>query len=73
MTESILKEFLKNHSAGINNGIEESSVNGYTVKYFIEDGNIVGGMIMLSDEEVCMVTAEGFVVGELPDSFELTC
>lgn len=73
MTESMLKEFVKNHSAGITEGIEESIVNGYTVKYFIEDGNIVGGMVMLADEEVCMVTAEGFVVGELPDSFELMC
>lgn len=73
MTKAMLMEFVKNYNPRISEGIEESTINGYTVKYFIEGGTTVGGMVMLADEEVCMITSEGFVVGELPDSTEFMC
>ena len=73
MTKAMLMEFAKNYNPMITEGIEESTINGYTVKYFIEDGATVGGMVMLAGEEICMITPEGFVVGELPDSTEFMC
>ncbi len=73
MTKAMLMEFVKSYSPGIMEGIEESTINGYTVKYFIEGGTTVGGMVVMADEEVCMITAEGFIVGELPDSNEFMC
>lgn len=73
MTKAKLEETIRRHEANIVSGIEEETLNGYSVQYFIEEGITMGGMIQLSEDEVCMVTLEGEMVCDLPDSFEFMC
>lgn len=73
MTKAKLEEFIRKHEANIVNGIEEEVVNGYSLQYFVEEGITVGGMIRFNEDEVCIVTLEGEMMCDLPDSFELMC
>ena len=73
MRKDHFEESIRNHIPKVTDGIEDGIIGGYGVKFFIENGKTVGGMVLLEDDEVCMVTLESTITGELPDSFECMC